>query len=414
MNILFYGLNYTPEPTGTGKYTGEMAAWLAARGHAVDVICGLPHYPQWKLDPAYADGRARVETLDGVRVLRAPHFVPSAQALGAGARIRLETSFTLSSARYWVPRFFRRDRPDLVIAVMPPMQVAVWPLLYAWLRRVPWVLHVQDLQVDAALRLGMLNGAFGRLLYAIESFLLRRATRVSTITEAMRARVVAKGVSEERTWLVPNWADIAAIRPGPRDNAFRRALGVSEDAVVALYAGNMGEKQGLETVLQAAALCRDDPRLVFVMVGAGAARARLERRAAELELPNLRFLPLQPAERLNEMLAAGDIHLVIQRRDAADLVMPSKLTNILAAGRCCVATAEPGTALHEVVHGHKLGEVVPPDDGTALAAAVWRLAAEPARRTTCGNRARAYAQAYLDKERILAAFEERLRELVGH
>ena len=411
LNILIYGLNYAPEPTGIGKYSGEMAAWLAAQGHAVEVICGLPHYPQWQLDPAYADGRSRVETRDGVTVRRAAHFVPSADALTAGARIRLETGFTLSAARYWLPRFFSR-RPDVVIAVMPPMQIGVWPLLFGWLRRVPWVLHVQDLQVDAALRLNMLKGGvLGKLLYRIEGFLLRHATRVSTITESMRARIVAKGTPAARTWLFPNWADIAAIRPGPRDNAFRRALGVADDTVVVLYAGNMGEKQGLEAVLQVADACRDDSRLLFLMVGAGGARTRLERRAAELALPNLRFMPLQPLEALGEMLAAGDIHLVVQRRDAADLVMPSKLTNILAAGRACVATADAGTALHEVVHGYDTGEVAPPGDDAALTAAVRRLADDRARREACGLRARDYAEQFLDKQRILSIFENQLKTL---
>lgn len=414
MNILIHGLNYAPEPTGTGKYTAEMAQWLAARGHRVEVVCGLPHYPQWQLDPAYADGRARVEQHGDVRVLRAPHFVPSAESLGAGARIRLETSFTLSSLRYWARRFLGR-RPDVVIAVMPPMQDAVWPLLYRWLRRTPWVLHVQDLQVDAALRLNMLKvGRLGRALYWVEGFLLRHATAVSTITEAMRARIVEKGAARERTWLFPNWSDIAAITPGPTDNDWRRALGLADDAVLVLYAGNMGEKQGLDTVLDVAADCRDDPRLQFAMVGAGAALPRLRQRAVELGLPNLRFLPVQPSERLAEMLAAGDIHLVVQKRDAADLVMPSKLTNILAAGRACVATADPDTALHEVVHGHCTGEVVPPGDDDALAAAIRRMAADPARRAECGARARAYAEQFLDKDRILAAFETQLTTLCGN
>src|SRR5690625_3392789 len=206
MKVLVYGLNYAPEPTGVGKYTGEMAAWLAAHGHEVRVICGLPHYPRWKLDGAYADGRSRVERTDGVRVERAGHFVPSPDRLTAKARICLETSFTMSASRYWLPRVFRPSRPDVVIAVAPPMQAGLWPLLYQWLRRVPWVLHVQDLQVDAAMRLGMLKEhGLGRVLYGVERFLLRRATRVSTITEAMRTRIVEKGVSDERTLLCPNW-----------------------------------------------------------------------------------------------------------------------------------------------------------------------------------------------------------------
>lgn len=414
MNILGYSLNYAPESTGTGKYTGEMATWLACCDHGIEVICGLPHYPQWQLDPAYSNRRSCMESIHGVHVERASHFVPARDSLGAKARIRLETSFTLSAARYWLPRLVRQRKPDVVIAVMPPMQIGLWPLLYHWLRRVPWVLHVQDLQVDAAVRLNMLKrGWLVRWLYWGEGFLLRHATRVSTITEAMRARIIAKGVPAERVWLCPNWADIAGIRPGPRDNAFRRSLGMGAGELLVLYAGNMGEKQGLETVLEAAAACRSDGRIQFVMVGDGAAKPRLERQAEALGLTNLRFLPLQPLEKLNDMLAAGDIHLVVQKREAADLVMPSKLTNILAAGRACVATAEAGTALHEVVAGHDTGLVVPPGHAEALAQAIRVLADDVARRERCGLHARAYAEQYLDKDRILSEFASQLASLVG-
>jgi len=298
MHILIYGLNYAPEPTGTGKYTGELAA------------CRSTHSGSW---------------------------IPLTNMLKAGV--------------------------------------------------------------------------FGTLLYRIEGFLLWHATRVSTITESMRARIVDKGTPAASTWLFPNWADIAEIRPGLCDNAFRRALGAPDDTFVVLYAGNMGEKQGLEAVLHGADACRDDTRLLFLLVGAGGARSRLERRAAELALPNLRFMPLQPLESLGEMLAASDIHLVVQRRDAADLVMPSKLTNILAAGRACVATADAGTALHEVVHGYDAGEVVTPGDDAALTAAVRRLADDGARREACGLRARAYAERFLDKQRILSTFENQLKTL---
>ena len=412
MNILIYGLNYAPEPTGIGKYTGEMAEWLAAQGHAVEVICGLPHYPQWRVAAGYEKFRFRSETQAGVRVHRARHYVPAADQLRARTRIVLETSFTWCAARFWLPRFFSRQKPEVVIAVMPPMQIGVWPLLYAWVRGVPWVLHVQDLQLDAALRLNMLpGGVLGRMLYRIETFLLRHATRVSTITEAMRQRVIEKGAQPERTWLFPNWADIEAVRPGPRENDFRNELGIDLETVLVLYAGGMGEKQGLELVLEAARLCADEPRLQFLMAGAGGAQPRLERQAAAMGLQNLRFVPVQPVERLAEMLAAGDIHLVVQRRDAADLVMPSKLTNILAAGRPCVATADPGTALHDAVAGANTGLTSAPGDSSALASAILRLARDPGRREACGHNARAYAERVLDKNHILARFEENLGAL---
>ncbi len=413
MNILIYGLNYAPEPTGIGKYTGEMSEWLAARGHTVEVICGLPHYPQWHVAAGYDGFRFRSETRAGVRVHRARHYVPTADQLRARTRIVLETNFTWGAARFWLPRFFSRQKPDVVIAVLPPMQIGIWPLLYAWVRGVPWVLHVQDLQLDAALRLGMLpGGMLGQVLYRIEAFLLSHATRVSTITEAMRKRVIEKGTQPERAWLFPNWADIEAVRPAPRANDFRKEFGIDHETVLVLYAGGMGEKQGLELVLEAARLCADEPRLQFLMAGAGGARFRLERQAAAMGLQNLRFVPVQPVERLAEMLAAGDIHLVVQRQDAADLVMPSKLTNILAAGRPCVATVDPGTALHDAVAGANTGLATPPGDSAALAEAILRLARDPGQREACGHNARAYAERILDKNHILARFEEDLGVLL--
>jgi colanic acid biosynthesis glycosyl transferase WcaI len=409
MKLLIYGLNYAPEPTGIGKYTGEMAEWLAAHGHAVEVICGLPHYPQWQVAAGYEGFRFRSETLAGVRVHRARHYVPAADRLRARTRIFLETSFTWGAARFWLPRFFSRQKPEVVIAVMPPMQIGVWPILYAWVRGVPWVLHVQDLQLDAALRLGMLpGGAIGQVLYRVEAFLLRRATRVSTITEAMRQRVIEKGAASERAWLFPNWADIKAVCPGPRDNTFRKEFGIAPETVLVLYAGNMGEKQGLEVVLEAAQLCADETCLQFLMVGTGGARLRLEQKAATMGLRNIRFLPVQPVERLSEMLAAGDIHLVVQRRDAADLVMPSKLTNILAAGRPCVATVDSGTALYDAVAGADTGLTTTPGDPAALAQAILDLARNPEKREDYGRNARAYAELTLDKEYILKAFEDKL------
>ncbi len=412
LRLLIYGINYTPEPTGTGKYTGEMAAWLAARGHHVDAVVGLPHYPFWEVNAAYRSKEFHAEIIDGVRVLRVPHFVPSPERTGAIERIRLESSFSMRALRYWLPFLLQSRHYDAVIAICPPMQVGVYPWLYHVFRGVPWVFHIQDLQVDVAVRLGLLDGRLGKMLYAVENFLLRRATRVSTITEAMRRRIIAKGVPERHTWLFPNWSDITFIRPMPRNNAFRQELRVGEDQLLLMYAGNMGEKQGLELVLQAADHLRHHSRVSFVLVGAGVARQRLERMAEDMKLPNVTFLPVQPLERLPEMLAAADVHLVVQKSEAADLVMPSKLTNVLAAGRPVVATANPDTALHDVLTSYQAGIVTPSGDLRAFVDALRRLTESATLREQMGRNARLYAERYLDKERILREFEDKLLALV--
>lgn len=411
MRLLLFSLYYAPEPTATGKYNAEMVEWLAARGHRVDVITGLPHYPEWRVYPGYERVLWRVEQINGVRVFRAGHYVPAPERLTASGRIALELTFSLNALPYWL-RNAVGSKYDVVFVVCPPMQLGVYARLYGVLRNVPWVFHVQDLQVDAALRLGMLDSRLARFLYSVEEYLLKKATRVSTISEAMRARIVQKGVLESKTWLVPNWAEVDFIRPLPRANAFRRSLGVGDEDIVVMYAGNMGEKQGLELVLEVAQDLRDQISVQFVLIGSGAAKSRLEVMAHRMGLPNIKFLPVQPKELLPQVLASGDIHLVIQKRGVADLVMPSKLGNILAAGRPVVATADEGTDVHNVVVRNRVGLAVPPEDRGALAEAIKQLACAHELRQELGLNARDYAERCLDKEVILTELEARFYELL--
>jgi len=414
MKILIYGINYFPELTGIGKYSGGMAEWLATRGHEVRVVTAPPYYPQWQVLAGYSPYRYRRESLDGVKVWRCPLWVPRRPS--GLKRILHFAGFAFSS--FPVMLFQAFWRPNIILVVEPSLFCVPTGLLTAWLCRAHSWLHVQDFEVDAAFDLGVLSSPrLRRIVLKVEKWLTSRFGKVSTISDQMIVRLGTKGVLPEKRVVFPNWADIASIHPAERDNAFRAGLGFGPETMLVLYAGNMGEKQGLGSVLEAARQLSDQKNIQFLMVGSGAARPRLERRAHALGLKNLRFLPVQPLEKLPEMLAAGDIHLVVQRRDAADLVMPSKLTNILAAGRPCVVTVDSGTALAEVVAGHGTGLVTPPEDPAALAEAIAVLAADAALRTRCGEAARAYAERHLGRDSILSAFESDLLTLTkqdGH
>lgn len=415
MRILISSVNYAPEPTGIGKYSGQMAAWLAGRGHDVHVVAAPPYYPHWRVDRAYQGRGYAVETRDGVRVHRAPILVRGAERVSTAARLLTESSFTVTSTLPWARLAWSRPRFDVVVAVVPPLQSAAWPAVYAAARRIPLLIHVQDLQVDAAVRLGFFrrNPGLASALYRAEGVVLRRAARVTTVTEQMRRRIVDKGVDSGRVGVFQNWADPVPVGSAADADRVRRGLGLTHEDVLVLYSGNMGEKQGLGLVLDAAQALEAETSIKFAFFGNGVARTALERDAVSRHLANVSFNDLVPAEELPALLAAGDVHLVPQRRDAADLLMPSKVANILSAGRPFIATSEDGTGLAEVVSASGAGVRVPPDDVDAFVQGIRALAADGEGRRRMGNQGRAYASEVLDRGTILQAFELELLTLTG-
>jgi colanic acid biosynthesis glycosyl transferase WcaI len=238
--------------------------------------------------------------------------------------------------------------------------------------------------------------------------LVRRFDLVSTICTRMHARLRRFGVAENRLCLFPNWVDTDAIRPLPTASDLRRKLGLAEHHVVALYAGSMGDKQGLEILADVAERLRARPEIRLVLCGAGAARPRLERRLAGCA--NVIMLPLQPEARLNALLNAADIHLLPQRVEAQAFALPSKLAGILASGRPLIAQADGGELAAAT---RRCGVLTPPGDAEAMTEAILELAANPARRRRLGEAARQLALEHLDRDAIIARYEQRLTWLVS-
>lgn len=367
--ILIYGINYAPEMIGVGRFTGEIGAYLAEHGFNVRVVTAPPHYPGWRVAPPYQPLHYTSETRAGVKVLRCPLLL-RADMRGIW-RLLAPFSFAVTSAPVAIWEIFT-GRPGIVLCIEPTFFVAPIALL-ARLTGARAILHVQDLEIDAAFAVGHLKGGqLKSFVLKLESWFLRHFSSVITISGQMRQRLIAKGVEAHRIGLVRNWVDLAKIKPLEGPNGFRRELELRETDFVVLYAGNVGAKQALDVVLDAAYKLADMPQVHFVIAGDGPEKQRLMQ--ACVDLKTVHFLPLQPEQRLCELLNLADLHVLPQSSGAADLVLPSKLGGMLASGKPVLATADTGTELYEVLSGTAI--LVPAGDSKAMAREIRILAAD--------------------------------------
>ena len=405
MKILILGLNYAPERIGIAVYTTGMAEALAAAGHEVRVVAGQPYYPAWKIMPGHHALAFSRETRNGVDVLRVPHYIP---AIPTGKRRLLHhASFAMTAL---LPMLWNGLvwRPDVVLAIAPSLVAAPAAALAAALGGAQSWLHIQDFEVEAAFATKLLSAGnwLGRLARNFERTMLNAFSRVSSISPEMCRKLIAKGVPAERVVEFRNWTDVDRIAPLKGPSPYRAEWGVTTKHV-ALYSGNIANKQGVEIIVDAARRLADRQDLSFVICGEGPNRAALEARAAGLD--NIQFRDLQPAETLNDLVGLATIHLLPQVAGAADLVLPSKLTNMLASGRPVVATAARGTGLAREVEG--CGLRVPPGDTEGLTDAIATLVDDDALHAKLSTAARRRAEDHWSGTTILARFETELHDL---
>ncbi|MDK4806978.1 MAG: WcaI family glycosyltransferase [Novosphingobium aromaticivorans] len=404
MNILILGINYAPEMVGIGPYTAGMAQFLAQAGHSVTVVAAKPYYPQWKVDPAYAGGGARVSVEKGVRVVRLPNYVP--ENPDGKRRLLHHMTFTARALPALLAEA-RRNKPDVVIGIAPSLISMMAARMVARQTGAKFWLHIQDFEVEAAFATGLLKdgGMLGNAARRFESWAIA-ADRVSTISPQMCAKLREKGVPADRIVEFRNWANIDEVVPLEGPSPYRAEWGI-ERPHVAIYSGNIANKQGIEIVVEAARLLRHRKDLMFVVCGNGPNRARLIESSADLD--NIQFHDLQPRERLSDLLGMASVHLLPQIAGAADLVLPSKLTNMLASGRAIAATAEPGTGLAAEVDG--CGLITPPGDANHFAGAIEVLLDDISHREALGRAARQRAEERWSRSRILANFTSQIESV---
>lgn len=406
MKVLIYSINFSPELTGIGKYNGELASCLVDSGIDTAVITAQPYYPEWRRHKGFGNWWSKALSLEGVNILRAPLYVP--RQVTTLKRLVHLASFSLSSLVSLLSLL--RYRPDYVLLVQPTLFCAPAALLFCRLTGAKAIMHVQDFEVEAMFALRMsAEELFSRLARGVDRWLTRRFDFVSSISYKMLENARHKGVSKEKLIFFPNWADTSFVTPEISGDQIRHNWGYEKTDKIALYSGNIGRKQGLEIVLEAASYFISRPEVKFIVIGDGAYSETLSTLAVDMGLTNIVFKPLQSWSLMPQVLSMADVHLVTQRHGAADLVLPSKLTNILSAGGHALVTACEDTELGIIADRFPgVYTCVEPENTENFISSLEKLMASNTRMPNAI--ARNYALEHLNKERIIGRFVGELKK----
>lgn len=400
MRILIYSYNYYPEPIGIAPLMTELAEGLVKQGHSVRVITGMPNYPERQIYEGYQGKWYTTENKSGVVIQRCYLRIKSQPNLLD--RLLLELSFVTSS----LPQALNGWRPDVILLTVPPLLVSLPAALLGAIYNSPVVLNVQDILPEAAVKVGLLkNKLMIRVLETVEKFAYKISNTISVITDGFVENLVNKGVPRNKIVCIPNWVDINFIKPLPKKNNSWKIAHKLDDKFVVMYSGNIALTQGLETVIEAAAKLCHIPEIAFVVAGEAKALEKLQEYCLQCGADNVVFLPLQPRERLPEMLAAGDVGLILQKSNVISFNMPSKIPLLLASGRPIIASVPATGTAGRAIRKSGGGVVVEPESPSALASAILDLYDNPRKADKLGENGRKYAEERYSFEQALEQYE---------
>lgn len=405
LRVLIIGMYYTPEVTGNAPYTAGLAEHLVSRGDQVTVLAGLPHYPAWRIARGTPRSLFHRETIRGVTVIRAAHYVPATQS--AVKRALYEGTFGLTG----LLATLRLPRPDTILGIVPNLSSGVLARLTGQWFSAPYGLLFQNLMSQAARESGMAGGgAIAKATGAVEAWATRGAGAIGVVAEAFTPYLVSLGVPEQIITHIPNWTRLAP--PDMTVPETRSRFGWTDGQQVVLHAGNIGLMQGLQQVVDVAraAAGRRDP-VRFVLSGGGNQAGAI--RAAAQDLPNVSFLGVQPDGIHASLLAAADVLLLSERATQIDMSLPSKLTSYFAAGRPIVAAIPPGGGSAREVERSGAGLIVSPGEPVQLLQALARLRAEPALVAELAAAGPAYAEANTSAVACLARASALIDEIAA-
>jgi len=404
--VLLISHNFSPELVGMGKYNGEMINWLVGRGYDCSVITTFPYYPFWKVQPPYNNLWYKKEVSQDpvskgtLTIIRCPIYIPKDPT---------GKQRTIQDFSFWLSKFFAvfklivtNKKFDLIITIAPPFHLAYLGLLLRKLSGGKLLYHVQDLQIEAARDLKLFsNKRVLSRLFRTEVNILSSADYVSSISKGMIRKIQAK-VNREVVFF-PNWVDTNYFFPIESRHLLKLKWGYQPADIIYLYSGAIGVKQGLEELLSTVEELKNEEHIKFIICSSGPYKDQLVQLANGRGLKNLTFFPVQSKETFNEFLNMADLHLVIQKENAGDLVMPSKLATILAVGGASIITASKDTSLYDMTKEFDFGYIVEPGNESLLTRQLLEIKLDDALETKRKN-ARNYALKYLNVDKVMNGF----------
>lgn len=406
MKILLITNYFYPETVGASVWIRQLVDELLARGHSLSVITSFPSYPHGVIFDGYRGLKHLRETSDGVDLIRTFTYAARSRTFWSKA-----LGFAAFSVSALIGGLVEMPRADVVYAILPPLPLGVSAALLAKAIGAGLVLNVQDIYPDVAIANGLLTSRWSISIFKwLEKVIYERADKITVISSGFRTNLIEKGVDEAKVRVIPNWADTAAICSREKKNEFRNELGVSDEVLV-VYSGGLTTNSCLEPVLEAARQVADEG-IVFAIIGDGVRKEALLRKAKELELRNVRFLPFQPLQRYPEVLAAADVTLVTLNSASTFASVPSKVYKQMAAARPIIAIAERASELNRLIETSMAGFCVCPERPSELAEILRRIAGDKSRFSALGLNGRRYLERECSLTGCVAAIEAVLAETV--
>ena len=402
-NITIVGLNFYPEDTAIGLYSTQLAENLVKNNFEVQVITGFPYYPKWKIADAYLDKPKNfVEYYNGIKIIRYRPYIPENPTFLK--RILLLLDFTFGAYK----NSLKIKKTDLVLTVVPfTSSVLVGNKIAKKNKAKHWV-HIQDFEFDAAYETkltGKTKSLF-KILYKIEKKLLQKADVISTISYAMLAKLQKKVGSDKKTYLLPNWVDVDFINPAKAK--LHKYLSTGKFKI--LYAGNIGQKQDWRLFKKIAESLNPD-EVEFIIVGDGAARKEVE--SSLMKLPHVHFHSPVPFSELNDLLCSADVHILFQKNEVVDTVMPSKILGMMASQKPSIIAGNKKSEVEKVMSESKGGYYFDNNEADKIAEIIMNLKANPELRETLGQNARQYVHQNFESQKILQNFRQKISHLLS-